>query len=447
MPLSNQVYLLDNNQPLSQKLEVFLEKKGYKTEHFKYGKRLLKRAKVIENVVIICNYKVKDMDGAEFLALFRKQNRKTPVIFISDFSEIPFVVKCMRRGAFDYVTTPVQPEEVLLTLKRAFLKLNPEQKSTTNQTDHFKNLVVGESENALQVEKHINLVSNTDFSILVEGETGTGKEVVARKIHLNSIRNKGPFVALDCGAIPEELAASELFGHVKGSFTGAIENKIGCFEAAHNGTLFLDEIGNLSFDNQLKLLRVLQERKIKPLGSNRLKKVNIRLIAATNDNLKTKVADGEFREDLYYRINEFKIELAPISERKKDLLKFASFFLENTNNELQKNIKGFSKSAINLIKEHAWPGNLRELKNAIKRATLLCQGNIIEESHLPISISETTKKPNFSDLNLKKALQKTEIQLIKLALQKTHFNKTKTAEILGIDRKTLYNKLDIYKLD
>lgn len=453
-PKPQKILLVDNDQELSKKIETFLSKKGFEVEHLRLGKKVINRGKKLTDEVIVSNYKMRDMDGVDFLSLFRKKNQHTPIVFISRYDEVQFVVKCMRRGAFDYVTKPIQPEEVIDTIEKAFAHLkktkaeNKKKKTsapTPNESATQTPYIEGESHHAKQVMKNIDLVAPTDFSVIVQGETGTGKEFVARRIHKRSERVKGPFVALDCGALPKELAGSELFGHKKGSFTGAIDDKIGAFERAHNGTLFLDEVGNLSFDHQLKLLRVLQEKKIKPIGSNRSKAVNVRVIAATNDNLKKDAKEGVFREDLYYRLNEFKFELDPLRDRGDDLFLFAEFFLDQTNQKLGKKVNGFSHKAKMLMQRHSWPGNLRELKNAVKRAALLCKAKKIEPMHLPIEVEQGyDSEKTLQTYSLKKLVEQTEKKAIKRALESTRYNKSKTAELLEIDRKTLYLKMDLY---
>ena len=296
---------------------------------------------------------------------------------------------------------------------------------------------------ARQLYEHVRLVAPTDMSVLVTGASGTGKEYIARRIHEQSNRSKAPFVAVDCGAIPKELAASEFFGHVKGSFTGAIENKTGAFVAAQGGTIFLDEIGNLTYEVQVQLLRALQERKVKPIGSNQEIAINVRLISATNENLRQAIEKGDFREDLYHRINEFTIRIPDLKERKEDLLLFANHFLDLANSELQKDIIGFDNDTMQLFQSYSWPGNLRQMKNVIKYATLLATGRYITRKELPEELTENL--PSHTNIQLKNVEH--ERDLIRKALQECGNNKTRAAQLLGIDRKTLYNKLKIYQLD
>ncbi len=278
---------------------------------------------------------------------------------------------------------------------------------------------------------------------MIIGESGTGKEVIAQKIHKNSNRNKKPFIAVDCGTIPKDLAASEFFGHVKGSFTGALNDKVGYFEAANGGTIFLDEIGNLSYENQVQLLRALQERKIKPVGSTKEIGVDIRIITATNEDLREAVKNGDFREDLYHRINEFSIASPSLRERKEDLLIFAEFFLEKANQQLNREIIGFSDEVIQIFQNYSWPGNLREMQNVVKRSTLLTSGNFIEREVLPseLFLVNHEKEGNVFSLS------QNEKEAIILALEQTQNNKSEAAKLLKINRKTLYNKLKFYNLE
>ena len=370
---------------------------------------------------------------------------------ITGYSDVKIAVQAMRLGVFDYVTKPLYPDEFLQLVKEALTTKQPSKKRK-KIPDKF---VHGVSNPSKQVRKHIELIAPTDMSVVILGETGTGKEYVARAIHDKSARKNGPFVTVDCGALPKELAGSELFGHVKGAFTGAIKDKQGSFEYANGGTLFLDEIGNLSYENQVKLLRVLQEKQIKRLGSNKQVSVDVRVLTATNEDLSKEVRDGNFREDLFYRFNEFTITLAPLRERRKDIMVYSQHFLNQANESLNKQVNGFDPKAAKRLQEYYWHGNLRELKNVIKRAVLLCSEKEIQEDHLPAEIanpayisSATTPETSKQDSsNLKSVAEIAEKQAILEILEKTGNNKTMTANILKIHRKTLYNKLKAYNID
>ena len=301
----------------------------------------------------------------------------------------------------------------------------------------------GESDAARQLYNYVNLVSPTNMSVLINGASGTGKEYVAQRIHKLSRRAKQPFIAIDCGAIPKELAASEFFGHVKGSFTGALTDKTGAFVAANGGTIFLDEIGNLSYEVQIQLLRALQERKIRPVGSNKEIQVDVRLVSATNENLEQAIEKGTFREDLYHRINEFTLRMPQLKDRREDILLFANFFLDQANRELDKHLIGFDEKASKALLEYQWPGNLRQMKNIVRRATLLAQDKLITLNEL--SELKSPVAPSAAGMPLRN--EETEKLQIIEALKQTGYNKSRAAQLLGIDRKTLYNKLKLYGIE
>ncbi len=355
---------------------------------------------------------------------------------MTSYAEIQTAVQAMKLGAADYIAKPLNPDELLGKIKELMYveEKAPARTPVPSAPDLY---IEGQSQAARQLYEHVRLVAPTDMSVLVTGASGTGKEYIARRIHEQSNRSKAPFVAVDCGAIPKELAASEFFGHVKGSFTGAIENKTGAFVAAQGGTIFLDEIGNLTYEVQV------QERKVKPIGSNQESAINVRLISATNENLRQAIEKGDFREDLYHRINEFTIRIPDLKERKEDLLLFANHFLDLANSELQKDIIGFDNDTMQLFQSYSWPGNLRQMKNVIKYATLLATGRYITRKELPEELTENLS----SHTNVQLKNVEHERDLIRKALQECGNNKTRAAQLLGIDRKTLYNKLKIYQLD
>jgi hypothetical protein len=317
---------------------------------------------------------------------------------------------------------------------------NPCRKGAENSSSDY---LEGESDAARQLYNYVNLVSPTNMSVLINGASGTGKEYVAQRIHKLSRRAKQPFIAIDCGAIPQELAASEFFGHVKGSFTGALTDKTGAFVAANGGTIFLDEIGNLSYEVQIQLLRALQERKIRPVGSNKEIQVDVRLVSATNENLEQAIEKGTFREDLYHRINEFTLRMPQLKDRREDILLFANFFLDQANRELDKHLIGFDEKASKALLEYQWPGNLRQMKNIVRRATLLAQDKLITLNEL--SELKSPVAPSAAGMPLRN--EETEKQQIIEALKQTGYNKSRAAQLLGIDRKTLYNKLKLYGIE
>lgn len=458
------ILVIDDDRDICNLLARFLEKNGFEVDTACNGEEALKLLREKQYTLALCDYRLPDTNGLEMLQRIKVLQPEVAVIVITGYSDVRTAVKMFKLGASDYIVKPLLPDEILLTIRDA-IKRNALQKNGSPVCDHKNTkgasdgfFIIGKSPQAETVQRHINLVAPSDMSVLIFGETGTGKEYVARSIHARSTRMDRPFVAIDCGALPRELAGSELFGHVKGAFTGAIADKVGSFEVANEGTLFLDEIGNLSYENQVKLLRVLQESKIRRLGSTSDIAINVRIITATNDDLVKAVKEGRFREDLYHRLNEFKIELSPLRDRKEDIAIFAYHFLEEANGALNKNVRSFSEDVMNRLMRYYWHGNLRELNNVVKRAVLLCQGNEIVLENLPQEVIEPdvvigangndfgkfdfTQSKNF----LKSVSGVAERQAILDVLEKTGFNKTRAAKLLNIDRKTLYNKLKAYNI-
>jgi two-component system response regulator HydG len=402
--------------------------------------------------IVLCDYRLPNTDGYKILQEIKSKKPLLPVIIMTAYAEVRMAVRLIKSGAYDYITKPVQPEELLRIINRA-LESGEENETPNSFREKF---ITGKSQAIREVMKHVKVVAPTDLTVLIEGETGSGKEYIAKAIHYASNRSKNPFVAVDCGAIPKDLANSELFGHIKGAFTGAINNKVGYFEQAKGGTLFLDEVGNLSYENQVKLLRALQERVINKVGDNKVIKVDVRVITASNDDLLKLVEANEFREDLYHRLNGFKIFLPPLRERGDDILEFASFFIDKANKSFNKSVEGIDEDAKKLIFRYDWHGNIRELQNVINRAVLLSKGNIIQSDVLPDEIRFNNlqagrRKNNFSGhrdvKELKEATLITEKEVITNALIESNYNKSKAAKILNIDRKTLYNKINQYNID
>lgn len=440
------ILIIEDDISFCKLLEKFLIKNNYTVSiAFSAAEARL----VIQNEtfdLILTDLRLPDADGIELLAEFKANFPQLPVILMTGYSEVSTAVKAIKNGASDYISKPFNPDEVLAVITNALASetiADTTKKQTVKATKPVAKTeyVQGISAASKKLSEHIQLVSPTDMSVLIIGESGTGKEIIAQSIHQQSRRKQNNFIAVDCGAIPKELAASEFFGHLKGSFTGAISDKIGYFEAANGGTLFLDEIGNLSYENQIQLLRALQERKIKPVGSNKEIEVDIRIITATNEDLREAVKNGDFREDLYHRINEFSIHSPSLVEREEDLILFAEFFLEKANAQLHKEVIGFSKEVVGIFQNYDWPGNLRELQNCVKRATLLTQGDFIESAVLPAEFfhQNKAKTEQFS-------LSENEKEAIENALAKTKNNKSEAAKLLKITRKTLYNKLKLYDI-
>ena len=436
------ILIVEDDITFSLMLTTWLGKKGFVVRSSSSVSDAKRRLGEEVFDLVISDLRLPDSDGIDLLKWLKNTHPSLPLIMMTSYAEIQTAVQAMKLGAADYIAKPLNPDELLGKIRELahVEEKAPARVPVPSAPDLY---IEGQSQAARQLYEHVRLVAPTDMSVLVTGASGTGKEYIARRIHEQSNRSKAPFVAVDCGAIPKELAASEFFGHVKGSFTGAIENKTGAFVAAQGGTIFLDEIGNLTYEVQVQLLRALQERKVKPIGSNQEIAINVRLISATNENLRQAIEKGDFREDLYHRINEFTIRIPDLKERKEDLLLFANHFLDLANSELQKDIIGFDNDTMQLFQSYSWPGNLRQMKNVIKYATLLATGRYITRKELPEELTENL--PSHTNIQLKNVEH--ERDLIRKALQECGNNKTRAAQLLGIDRKTLYNKLKIYQLD
>ena len=442
------ILVIDDDTYICTLLENFLKEEGYAVDVAFAGNKGLQKLKDNNYDLVLLDYRLPDSDGMNILNSIKRMNSTLEVIVITAYAEVSAAVKLIKAGAFDYVTKPIRPEEMLSLIKQA---LKGRRKSRGKKSFE-KEFVIGESRQMKEILKLARIVAPTDMTVLIEGETGTGKEYVSKAIHYNSKRKEKPFIAVDCGAIPYELANSELFGHVKGAFTGAIKDKMGSFEAAHGGTLFLDEIGNLPYEVQVKLLRVLQERTVNRVGENKDIRIDVRIIAATNEPLVNMVKENNFRDDLYHRINEFKIKVPPLRERPEDIVVFADYFREQANDELDKSVKDFDDEVKKILQNYEWMGNLRELRNVVKRSVLLCDNEVVESIHIPDEIrcpghfSEESTDPR-SDVDLKEASHHAERQVILDALHKADFNKSRAAKILKIDRKTLYNKINKFNID
>lgn len=439
------ILIIDDDTTFCMMLGSLLSKNGFTVKTAFTFSEGLKALKTGSFDVILSDIRLPDRNGLEFLHEINYLPGKCQVIVMTGYGDIRTAVNAIKMGAFEYVTKPLNPDEVLFTINQA-LKENGKKEKKDDSRIHF---IHGESAVSQKMNEYVSLVAPTNMSVIILGESGTGKEYVARKIHQESARAGKPFIAMDCGAIPKELAPSEFFGHVKGAFTGAVSDKTGHFIEANGGTLFLDEIGNLTYDVQVQLLRAIQEKKIRPVGSNKVSSVDVRLIVATNEDLVQAVARGEFREDLYHRLNEFSIQVPRLSDRNGDLLIFARNFLESANAELNKEVEGFNEDVTRIFSSYTWPGNIRELKNVVKRAVLLAKGNVITSECLPRELVtfNPSEKAGLTTDNLKELKDKIEYQRIVAVLEKVKYNKTKAAQMLNIDRKTLYNKLKLYNLE
>jgi len=476
--MKKRVLIIDDDTDMCILLSRLLTKNGYETETAHSGLKGIAKCKESYFDIVLCDYRLGDKEGKDVLLEIKQINPDTIVLIITGYSDIKTAVEVIKMGAYDYITKPLIPDEVLNVLSTA---LKQPQDSATKAGSSVSNgsavkvntagtsaalsgeYMVGASANTEELYNQIDLVAPTNYSIILYGESGTGKEVIAKTIHDRSNRRNRPFIAMDCGTLSKELAGSELFGHVKGAFTGALNDKEGHFELANGGTLFLDEVSNLSYEIQASLLRVIQERKFKRVGGNKEMGLDVRVIVASNENLQDAYKSGKFREDLYHRFNEFSINLPPLRNRKEDIPLFANYFLEKTNQETGKQLEGFEDDVMHAFLNYTWPGNLREFRNVVRRAVLLTTSGKITAATLPweiknalagntgaevnqgaISQTATTSSP-VKERDLKNAAAKAEYDTIMNLLKEVNFNKKRAAEILKIDRKTLYNKIKNYE--
>ena len=469
--MKKKILIVDDEVNIGLLLSKFLTRDGFEVANAVSGASAMKILAEETFDLILCDYRLHDTDGREILIKVKEDYPSTSVIIITGYSDIKLAVELIKLGAYDYITKPLYPDEILNTIKKALAaqktlketKIRTECRTDTapepDYVDYGK-YIDGESDASAKLFKQIRLIAPTSYSIILTCKSGTGKECVAKAIHLNSLRRDQPFVAMDCGSLTKELAGSEFFGHEKGAFTGALFTKIGHFEQANGGTLFLDEIGNLSYEIQATLLRAVQERKVKRIGSTKEIELDVRIIVATNEDLAINIDKGTFREDLFHRFNEFSIHIPSLKERGNDVLIFANQFLTVANTELNKKIKGFSEGVKKCFLNYGWPGNVRELRNVVRRLALLTDGSEIQVDVLPLELLNYVKdyttdkslsqaKPEVEDkyVDLKNAAQEAEYDAILSVLMKVNFNKTKAAQILKIDRKTLYNKMKTIKLD
>ena len=431
-------------------LQTWLRKKGFEVDKATSVGSAVKMLTTDGVDLVLSDLRLPDHDGLRLLAWMRERGDNAPFIVMTNYAEVQNAVLAMKSGAADYIAKPVQPDILLQKINDAITGRNAASDtggkdapapshSGTNEKSSAPRYIEGRSEASRQLYSYVSLVAPTPMSVLILGASGTGKEYVAHRIHELSQRSDKPFFALDCGAIPRDVAASEFFGHKKGAFTGADADKRGAFELANGGTLFLDEVGNLSYDVQVQLLRALQERRIRPVGGSDEIPIDIRLVCATNENLAEAVADGRFREDLYHRINEFTIYMPKLAERGSDLFLFAELFIRHANEELSRSVEGFDSAAAEMLAAHSWPGNLRELNNVIKRAVLLTRGDKITTAELQQAMPPAaTASPAVTALHD----EDDERARIIAALRQTGGNKAKAARLLGIDRKTIYNKIE-----
>ena len=448
------ILIVEDDIAFGTMLQTWLRKKGFEVDKATSVGAAVKL--LVDNAadLVLSDLCLPDHDGLRLLKWMRDHDNNAPFIVMTNYAEVQNAVLAMKSGAADYIAKPVQPDILLQKIKDALSAANaqPVQSVATpsapdkpvrnklvksQKREDSPRYIEGKSEASRQLYSYVELVAPTPMSVLILGASGTGKEYVARRIHELSQRHDRPFFALDCGAIPRDVAASEFFGHKKGAFTGADTDKRGAFEMANGGTLFLDEVGNLSYDVQVQLLRALQERRIRPVGGTEEIPIDIRLVCATNENLAEAVADGGFREDLYHRINEFTIYMPKLSERGTDLFLFADLFVRHANEELDRDVEGFDSAAAEMLASHPWTGNLRELNNVVKRAVLLTRGKYITPLELSQAMPPSQPEPTMALHD-----EDSERSRIVAALRQTNGNKAAAARLLGIDRKTIYNKIE-----
>lgn len=444
--MSKKILIVDDDVAFGVMLKTWFQRNGWDTVLAASLEQAVQASNTSKFELMISDLRLPDGDGIMFLTYLREKKIMTPFIIMTSYADVQTAVNAIKLGAFDYLKKPIIPEvlqqKIELALKQEQVEEKQEKKQKPN--DSARVMVQGKSHVIQRVYTHVALVAPTKMSVLVLGESGTGKEYIARMIHEQSGRKNKPFIAVDCGSLSMELAPSELFGHKKGSFTSAIADKRGVFEEANGGTVFLDEVGNLPYEVQKQLLRALQEQKVRPVGSAQDINVDVRIIAATNEDLEKAIEEGRFRQDLYHRINEFSIEVPPLRDRLDDLEEFARHFLAQANEELGKDVKSISAEAIETLKQYRWDGNLRELRNAIRRATLFAETQEITPDNLPVLSRRTPQSQNNDDMALQPGDEKEQIVA---ALRKARGNKTVAAKLLQVDRKTLYNKMHLYGLE
>ena len=463
------ILIIDDDMDMCELLAKYLRRKGFEADTAYTGNKGIAKFKENPFDAVLCDFRLGDKEGREVLTEIRSMNPTAVVIIITGYSDIKTAVDVIKHGAFDYITKPLIPDEVLNVINKALtiydsgemnqnsnVSTSSAPKKKLNGIDAGPDFLVGQAPTTRELYRQVALVAPTSYSVILYGESGTGKEVIAKTIHENGDRKDKPFIAVDCGTLSKELAGSELFGHVKGAFTGALNDKEGHFEIANGGTIFLDEVGNLSLDVQAALLRVIQERKFKRVGGTKEMSLDIRILVASNENLQESYQRGKFREDLFHRFNEFTMHIPPLRKRKDDIPLFLFFFLKKACRELNKEIEGYEDGVMELFHDYSWPGNLREFRNVIRRAALLSSSGWITAESLPIEITQS-KIPVFDgepamsynsmhkEPDLKIAASEAEYKTIINVLKQVNYNKTKAAEILKIDRKTLYNKIKGYE--
>ena len=444
--MSKSILIVDDDVAFGVMLKTWFQKNDWETTLATTLDKALQTSKTNRYDLILSDLRLPDGDGILFLNYLREKKIMTPFIIMTGYADVQTAVNAIKLGAFDYLKKPIVPE---MLQQKIELALNQQQNAPKTESKPKKGnaeltMVKGKSPVIQRVYTHVALVAPTKMSVLIMGESGTGKEYIARMIHEQSGRKNKPFIAVDCGSLSMELAPSELFGHIKGSFTSAIADKRGVFVEANGGTVFLDEVGNLPYEVQKQLLRALQEQKVRPVGSAQDINVDVRIVTATNEDLEKAIGEGRFRQDLYHRINEFSIEVPPLRDRIDDLEEFANYFLVQANEELGKNVQRISSEALEILMRHRWDGNLRELRNVIRRATLFAENEEITTENLPVLKDRSQRAVDVDDMALQPGDEKAQILA---ALKRARGNKTVAAKLLQIDRKTLYNKMHQYGME
>jgi len=444
------ILVVDDDESIRISFKQVLAKDGHQATIVENGNLALEQVKKNQFDLAFVDLKMPGIDGIEVLKQIRNLSHKTDVVIITGFGTVATAVEAMKYGAYDYIQKPFPVETIRQVInkiveKRAILKDVRSKQLKFDRNGQIET-IIGESPRMLEVYDLVQKVAPTDSTVLITGETGTGKELIAKAIHFNSLRKNKPFLTVDCSSLVETLFESELFGHVKGSFTGAIATKHGSFELANGGSFFFDEIGNISLNIQAKILRAIQEREIKRVGATETIKVDVRVIAATNTNLRQSVEDGTFREDLFYRISVIPIHLPPLRERKEDIIPLAKHFLDKYNQRRSKALKGFSSRAKEIFLNYNWQGNVRELENVVERAVVIEDADEVTVASLPSHIrgAENLSEPPDQEI---KSLGQLEKEHIIRTLKATDGNRSKTARLLGIDRKTLYDKIKRYGIE
>ena len=446
---SSRILILDDEENMLHMLKTILTKEGYEIITAANGIEGLEKIEANSFSAILCDLCMPEMDGLSFLKAIKEKNIRSTIIMMSAYGTIDLAIEAMKCGAYDYISKPFKPDEIILTLKKAeererLRKENILLKNEIKKEFELGNIIT-KNDKMFQIFETIRKISDYDTSVLITGESGTGKELVAKAIHYNSTRSSKPFIAINCGAIPENLLESELFGYVKGSFTDAYQNKKGLFEEANGGSLLLDEIGELPSTLQVKLLRVLQEGEVRKIGDTKQIKLDVRIISATAKDLAQEVKNENFREDLFYRLNVIQIDLPSLRERREDIPLLVNHFINRYNEKHHLKVKNISSTALNLLLEHDWQGNIRELENAVERAVILSEGSRIEISALPSDIRKLKigeeKEVDSDEYSIKKMHRIMEEQLIRKALNKTHGNRTQAAKLLDISHPALLSKM------